>query len=31
VAYIGVEGDVLVDPTGTFTDDAVVFTLAASI
>ncbi len=31
VAYIGVEGDALIDPAGTFTDDAVVFTLSASI
>ena len=29
-AYVGVEGDVLVDPTGTFTDDAFVVTLSAS-
>ncbi len=31
VAYIGVEGDALVDPGGVFTDDAVVFTVSASI
>ncbi|QZH74169.1 MAG: hypothetical protein JY451_10510 [Erythrobacter sp.] len=31
VAYVGVEGDGLVDPTGTFTDDSVVFTISASI
>ncbi len=31
VAYVGVEGDVLVDPNGTFTEDSVVFTLSASI
>ncbi len=30
VAYIGVEGDILIDPDGTFTDDAVVLTLSAS-
>ena len=30
VAYVGVEGDALIDPNGTFTDDAVVFTLGAS-
>lgn len=29
-AYVGVEGDVLVDPAGTFTDDAFVVTIAAS-
>nr|WP_298925811.1 TorF family putative porin [uncultured Erythrobacter sp.] len=29
-AYVGVEGDVLIDPTGTFTDDAFVVTLSAS-
>ncbi|MBV7259198.1 TorF family putative porin [Erythrobacter crassostreae] len=29
-AYVGVEGDVLVDPTGTFTDDAFVATVSAS-
>ena len=31
VAYIGVEGDGIIDPGGVFTDDAVVFTLSASI
>lgn len=30
VAYIGVEGDGLIDPAGVFTDDAVVATLSAS-
>ncbi len=30
VAYVGVEGDALIDPDGTFTDDSVVLTLAAS-
>lgn len=30
VAYIGVDGDPLVDPDGTFTDDSVVVTLSAS-
>lgn len=30
VAFIGVEGDPLVDPDGTFTDDGVVFTLSGS-
>ncbi|WP_340587197.1 TorF family putative porin [Erythrobacter alti] len=30
VAYVGVEGDGLIDPNGTFTDDSVVFTLSAS-
>lgn len=30
VAFVGVEGDGLIDPTGTFTDDSVVFTLSAS-
>ncbi len=30
VAYVGVEGDALIDPAGTFTDDAVVLTVAAS-
>ena len=29
-AFVGVEGDVLVDPNGTFTDDSVVLTLSAS-
>ncbi len=29
-AYVGVEGDALIDPTGTFTDDAFVVTLSAS-
>lgn len=29
-AYIGVEGDAIIDPTGTFTDDAFVVTLSAS-
>ncbi|TRD10802.1 hypothetical protein FGU71_02240 [Erythrobacter insulae] len=29
-AYIGVEGDALIDPAGTFTDDAFVVTLSAS-
>ena len=31
VAYVGVEGDVAIDPNGVFTDDSVVFTLGASI
>ena len=31
VSYVGVEGDGLIDPGGVFTDDAVVFTLSASI
>ncbi len=31
VSYVGVEGDGLLDPGGVFTDDAVVFTLSASI
>lgn len=30
VAFIGVEGDGLIDPGGTFTDDSVVFSLSAS-
>ncbi|MGB3797819.1 MAG: TorF family putative porin [Alteraurantiacibacter sp.] len=30
VAYVGVEGDGIIDPGGTFTDDGVVFTLGAS-
>jgi uncharacterized protein (TIGR02001 family) len=30
IAYVGVDGDVLVDPDGTFTDDSVVATLSAS-
>ncbi|MGB3166463.1 MAG: TorF family putative porin [Alteraurantiacibacter sp.] len=30
VAYVGVEGDGLLDPDGTFTDDGVVITLSAS-
>ncbi len=30
VAFVGVEGDGLIDPGGTFTDDSVVFTLSAS-
>ena len=30
VAYVGVEGHVLIDPDGTFTDDSVVVTLSAS-
>ncbi|MDE1467082.1 TorF family putative porin [Aurantiacibacter sp. D1-12] len=29
-AFVGVEGDVLIDPDGTFTDDSVVLTLSAS-
>lgn len=29
-AYVGVEGDALIDPAGTFTDDAFVVTLSAS-
>lgn len=29
-AYVGVEGDVLIDPNGTFTDDAFVITISAS-
>lgn len=29
-AYVGVEGDALIDPAGTFTDDALVVTLSAS-
>ncbi len=29
-AYVGVEGDALIDPNGTFTDDAFVLTVAAS-
>jgi len=29
-AYVGVEGDVLIDPNGTFTDDAFVLTVSAS-
>lgn len=29
-AFVGVEGDVLVDPNGTFTDDTVVLSLSAS-
>jgi len=31
VSYVGVEGDGLIDPNGVFTDDAIVFTLSASI
>ncbi len=31
ISYVGVEGDGLIDPGGVFTDDAVVFTLSASI
>ena len=31
VAYVGVEGDALIDPGSVFTDDALVFTLSASI
>ncbi|MEP5937081.1 MAG: TorF family putative porin [Erythrobacter sp.] len=31
VSYVGVEGDGLIDPGGVFTDDAIVFTLSASI
>ncbi len=30
VAFVGVEGDGLIDPGGTFTDDSVVFSLSAS-
>ena len=30
VAYVGVEGDGLIDPDGTFTDDSVVFSISAS-
>ena len=30
VAYVGVEGDPLIDPNGTFTDDAVVASITAS-
>ncbi|RJY09107.1 TorF family putative porin [Aurantiacibacter aquimixticola] len=30
VAWVGVDGDVLIDPDGTFTEDSVVFTLSAS-
>ena len=30
VAFVGVEGDGLIDPAGTFTDDSVVFSLSAS-
>lgn len=30
VAFVGVEGDPLIDPDGTFTDDSVVLTLSAS-
>lgn len=31
VAFVGVEGEALLDPDGTFTEDSVVFTLSASI